>query len=116
MLSLTSLAPHIHKLKFLVNENSTVILTGAGVVGTVGTAILTGRASFKAAQIIENEKEDQRNALEFPDKEEIRPFSKTEKVKMVWVHFLPPVAAGAATVTCIVLAHRISSKKIANGS
>ena len=109
---LTSLTPHIHKVKFLLNENSTIIFTGAGVVGTVGTAILTGRASFKAAQIIENERQDQLEALKFPETD-IRSLSKTEKVKLVWPLYLPPVAVGAATVTSIVLAHRISSKKIA---
>jgi len=109
---LTSLAPHIHRLRFLVNENSTTILTGVGVAGTVATAVLTGRASFKAAQIIENERKDQLEALKFPETD-VTPFSKTEKVKMVWVQYIPPVAVGAATVTSIVLAHRISSKRIA---
>jgi hypothetical protein len=112
MLTLTALTPHIHKLKFLVNENSTTIFTGAGVAGTVATAVLTGRASFKAAKIIENERQSQLEELKFPDTD-VRDFSKTEKVKMVWPHYIPPVAVGAATVTSIILAHRISSKKIA---
>ena len=112
MLSLTSLTPHIHKLKYLVNENSTVIFTGAGIVGTVGTAILTGRATFRAAKIIESERQDQLEELKFPETD-VPEFSKTEKVKMVWPHYIPPVAVGAATITCIVLAHRISSKKLA---
>ena len=49
---LQGLAPHVSKLKYLLNENSTTILTAAGVVGTVGTAVLTGRATFKAAELI----------------------------------------------------------------
>ena len=49
---LQGLAPHVSKLKYLLNENSTTILTAVGVVGTVGTAYLTGRATFKAAEII----------------------------------------------------------------
>lgn len=110
---LTSLGPHIHRLKFLVNENSTTILTGVGIVGTVTTAVLTGRASFKAAQIIENERQDQLKALEFQDATELPQFSKTEKAKMVWPQYIPPVAVGAATITSIVMANRISSKKIA---
>lgn len=110
MLTLTSMTPHIHRLKFLVNENSTTLLTGVGVVGTVATAVLTGRASFKAAKIIAEEestlvKED----INSPDKF----LSKTEKTKLVWPQYIPPVAMGAVTVTSIVMAHRISSKKIA---
>ena len=49
---LTGLASLVPKLKFLLNENSTTILTGIGVTGTVGTAYLTGRATFKAAHVI----------------------------------------------------------------
>ncbi len=121
MLTFTSLTPHIHRLKFLVNENSTTILTGVAVVGTVGTAVLTGRASFKAAEIIaDNEKDLPEVATlnELPDGEtEIVSvkgvYSKTEKFKMVWPQYIPPVAVGAATVTSIILANRISSKKIA---
>lgn len=112
MLTLTSLTPHIHRLKFLVNENSTTILTGVGVVGTVATAVLTGRASFKAADIIQKDKEERLSALTFPDTD-IKVLSKTEKVKLVWPHYIPPVAVGAVTVTSVVMAHRISSKKIA---
>lgn len=113
MLALTSVTPHIHRLKFLVNENSTTILTGASIVGTVATAVLTGRATFKAAEIIKNEREElERNAQEFPEVD-FRPFSKTERFKMVWPQYILPVAVGGATVTSIVLANRISSKKIA---
>jgi hypothetical protein len=32
---------------------------------------------------------------------------------LVWPHFIPPVAMGGITITSIVLAHRISSKRIA---
>lgn len=110
MLNLASLTPHIHKLKFLLNENSTTILTGVGVVGTIGTAVLTGRASFKAAEIIANEESTfVKESVSAPDKF----LSKTEKVKLVWPQYIPPVAVGAATVTSIVLAHRISSKRLA---
>ena len=39
--------------------------------------------------------------------------SKTEKVKLVWREYLPPVAAGVTTVTSIIVANKISSRKIA---
>ena len=46
--------PELFRSK-LAEINSTTILTGMGVTGVVTTAYLTGRASFKAAQIIEKE-------------------------------------------------------------
>jgi hypothetical protein len=108
---LTGLAHTVHRVKFLVNDNSTTILTAAGVVGTVGTAVLTGRASFKAAELIAKRQHELEEELKFPETNVTQ--SKTEKVKLVWFQFLPPVATGVLTVTSIVLANRISSKQIA---
>jgi hypothetical protein len=54
---LTTLVKQIRYAKFLVNENSTTVLTGVGVAGVITTAYLTGRASFKAAAIISREKD-----------------------------------------------------------
>ena len=42
-----------------------------------------------------------------------RPLSKTEKFKLVWIHYIPPAALGVTTVASIVMASRISSKQIA---
>jgi len=107
----TGLAQTVDRVKFLLNDNSTTILTAVGVVGTVGTAVLTGRASFKAAELIAKKQHELEEELKFPETQVTQ--SKTEKVKLVWVQYLPPVATGVLTVTSIVLAHRISSKKIA---
>lgn len=112
MLSPNLLGQAAHKVKYLLHDNSTVILTSAGVVGTVGTAVLTGRATFKAAKIIENERQEKVNGLTFPDTE-VQAFSKTEQFKMVWPYYIPPVIVGSTTVACIILANRISSKQIA---
>jgi hypothetical protein len=49
---ISGVVQQIHKAKFLLNDHSTTILSAVGVAGTVGTAVLTGRASFKAADVI----------------------------------------------------------------
>ena len=111
---LSGLVQHVHKAKFLLEHHSTTILTGVGVAGTVTTAVLTGRASFKAADAIARET----SALALDDAaldvglEQIK-LTKTEKIRLTWPLFLPPVAAGAVTITSIVVANRITSKKIA---
>lgn len=112
MLSVNVLTQTANKAKFLLNDNAPVILTGAAVVGTVGTAVLTGRASFKAAKIIEKDKEAKLQELSFPDTE-LKSLSKTETFKMVWPHFVPPVVVGAGTIVCVVMAHKITSKQLA---
>jgi len=109
---LRALAPHIGKVKFLLNENSTTILTGVAVVGTAATAYLTGRATFKAADLIAEEKLVLDDHVEERDLDPIE-LSKTEKAKLVWRLYLPPIATGVVTIASIITANKINSKKIA---
>jgi hypothetical protein len=109
---LTGLAQTIHKAKFLVNDNSTTILTGMGVAGTVTTAYLTGRATFKAARLIQEE-EEKRKILENGERPNTPELSRFQKVKLVWHLYIYPVGACATTIACIIVANKIASKKIA---
>lgn len=114
---ISGLSPVFHRAKFLLNENSPTILTAMGVAGTVGTAVLTARASFQAAEIIRQETVSEREEWLVSGQDEnippVRDLSKTQKVKLVWRNYVPPVALGIPTIACIVMANRISSKKIA---
>ena len=82
--------------------SSTTILTGMGVSGVVSTAYLTGRASFKAARIIDDEQ-----------KSHDETFTNWEKTKLTWPLYVAPVSVGCTTVTAIVMANHVASKKIA---
>ena len=93
----------------LVGDNSSTILTAMGVSGVVTTAVLTGRASFKAAEIIQKDREDRAKNLSEPFKE----LNQKEKVVMTWQLYIPPVAAGVTTVASIIMANQLASKKIA---
>jgi hypothetical protein len=93
----------------LAQENKTSLLTAVGVVGTVSTAVMTGRASFKAAQIIEQETNGLVIDLDNPEAE----FVTQEKIKLVWTLYIPPVGVGALTIAAIVMAHRIDAKQAA---
>jgi len=108
---LQGLAQHAHKAKFLLNDHSTTILTVAGVAGTVATSVLTARSTIKAVDIIEEKTAELEGRLAFP-KVQVD-ISKTDKVKWVWRQYLPPVGTGVLTITCIIWANKISSKKIA---
>lgn len=93
--------------KFTV-DNSPSILTALGVTGTLTTAYLTGKASFKSADVINKEQfkinlhELHRHDLTFK-----------EKVRLVWTYYIPPTVAGAGTVAAVICANRISSKRAA---
>jgi Family of unknown function (DUF6353) len=108
---LTGLLQHTTKLQFLVKNNSSTILTAAGVVGTVGTAYLAGRASFKAAEIIAEEKKIVNHSVA-PEQDPVY-LTTGRKVQLVWRHYLPAAGIGVLTITSIIAANRISSKKIA---
>ncbi len=60
-----------------ITDNSPAILTAIGVTGTLTTAYLTGKATFKAAEILQ---------AEF---EEYRPCTTKEKAQFVWKLYIP---------------------------
>lgn len=102
------------------NANSAALLTAGGVVGTVATAVLAGRAGFKAAEIIEDEKTKRFVELAVenstPTKDEIKAeitLSTKDKIWVVWPQFIPPVIVGTATIASIVMANRVSAQKAA---
>ena len=89
--------PNIFKAQ-LARINPTTALTAMGVAGVVTTAYLTGRASFKAAQLLSDESPE---------------MSLKDKVKEVWPLYIPAVSVGATTITSIVMANHAASKKVA---
>lgn len=97
----------------LLQDNASTILTAAGVVGTVTTAILTGRAGYKAAHIILAEEGRRMAEREGVGESNPEPLTKTDKAKLAAVHFIPPVLTGVATIASIVLANKISAQKAA---
>lgn len=107
-----------------LTENATTVLTAGGVVGTVATAVLAGRAGFKSAQIIEAERVDKAQKIQAEmeriSSDPVEPIdpvtiaiSKTDKVKLVWPQFIPPVVTGTGTIAAIVMADRMNAKRAA---
>ena len=92
------------RVEKLTMDNAPSICTAIGVVGTVSTAYLTGKASIKAARIIDRERE-QWNSRD--------PFASMEKFKLVWTLYIPPVGVCVVTVIAIIGANRIGSRRAA---
>lgn len=90
----------------ILTDNSTAVLTGVGVTGTITTAVLTGRASYKAAQIIDDEMRARVNQTN-------EVVSTKEKLKLVWPMYIPAAGVGGLTIASIILANRLSSKQAA---
>lgn len=80
-----------------VLNNSPLILTVVGVTGTLTTAWLAGKASFKAAEILADE----------PD------LDTREQAQIVWKLYIPAATTGLITVAAIIGANRIGARKAA---
>jgi Family of unknown function (DUF6353) len=115
---LSSLSQRIQQVKFLLDDNSGAILTGVAIAGTVSTAYLTGRATFKAAKILEEAGDVEighRPTSEDPEEfiPVVQKRTTAGKVALVWKLYIPPVIMGVTTITSIVAANKLASKKIA---
>lgn len=97
-----------------VADNSPGILTGLAVAGTVTTAVLAGKAGYSAAMMEIPLKETKHYA---EDGQELAssydPIQGFEIVKLVWKEFIPAAIVGAATVTCVIGANHINSRRAA---
>lgn len=91
-----------------VIDNSPTLLTAFGVTGTLATAYLTGKATFRAAAILREEE-----AVRVLQEKQPPPPNKKEKVKLVWKCYIPPAITVATTVSCIVAANTISMSRAA---
>lgn len=98
------------KFGSLLTENASTILTAGGVVGTVTTAVLTGRAAAEATRRIAD-KYVEVNENKAP--QDARDLTKTEKLQVAGPLFVPPVAVGGLTIGSIIFANRISAQKAA---
>ena len=88
-------------------DNSPLILTGVGVAGTITTAVLTGKAAVKADRILQSQKLWETKFGEGHD------LTKKEKFNLVWKVYVPAAGVGAVTVTAIVGANQIGTRRAA---
>jgi hypothetical protein len=99
--------------KFLT-ENSPTLLTALGVFGLVGTAYLTGKASYRASDLIREETELLKaEEQEGYTKQEFKELTPREKVEITWKLYLPAIITGSLSVMAIVGANRIGSRRAA---
>lgn len=89
-----------------IARNAPSLLTAIGVSGVLSTSYLTGRATFQAAKVLESE--EYFNGVADTRKERL-----IEQTKLVWRLYIPAAVSGAVTITCIIGANRIGSKRAA---
>lgn len=102
----------IKRAQQVLNENSPALLTAVGVTGTVATAVLTGKASFKAAEILMIDDRD-RAIFEKANPNTINPRTLVDASKLTWKLYIPAVSAGVLTSICIIGANRVGTRRTA---
>lgn len=109
-----SIMQHVKRAEKVVTDNSPLILTVVGVAGTIGTAVLAAKASFKAAKLIEVQQtiEDTYQDNNHPH-EPYDQMGPVEKAKLVWPLYIPTVVSGCATVAAIVTLNHIGTRRAA---
>jgi hypothetical protein len=95
--------------KFAI-DNSPLLLTAAASAGVVTTAVLAGKASFKAADIIHKEETRQRLHSSSINRPEL---SVREQVNLTWKLYIPAATTGLLTVGAIVTANQIGTRRAA---
>lgn len=93
----------LSKVAFGIKKHSPAILTGVGVVGLGTTAYLAYKSRDKVEAVVEEV--ERKNELDIP-------VNKAEVAKGIAEAIYQPVVVGAASVTCILLAHRIQHRRI----
>lgn len=86
-------------------QNSSAILTGIGVAGVVATGVLSVKATIKAIDDIREAEGDYLGATEG------QTLSAKQKVKLTWIHFVPPLTVGLVTIGCVISAQSVNTKQ-----
>ena len=86
-----------------VKHNAPTILTIAGSVGVIATAVATAKATPKAIKLIEEEEEKKGDEL-----------TKFEKFKVAAPAYVPAIIFGVGTISCIVGSNMLNQKRQAS--
>lgn len=85
-----------------VKRHLPAILTIAGVAGVGATAFLTGKATLRARELVEEAEKEKGDLL-----------TTKEIVKVAYKPYIPAALAGLATSACIIGANRSSAEQLA---
>lgn len=111
----------MNKAQIFLKRHSSTILTVVGSIGVITTTVLAVKATPKALELIEDEKNRKNNELleeALDDGHEIcsqiDKLEPLEIVKVAWKPYIPAVISGLSTIACIFGANYLSVKKQAS--
>ena len=95
----------LHSTKFFIFKHSPEILTGISILGVATTTVLTINATSHATQIL--------NDLREQNPEISQDEFRKKAIKPLVCEYAPVLICAGATITCIVCANIIQSKRLA---
>lgn len=108
----------VHSTQHKVLKYTPEILTGVGIAGMITTTVLAVKATPKALQLIEEEKQLQNEKLTLEAKQikhdncvRINKLKLTDVVKVTWRCYLPAVITGFASTACLIGASSVHVKR-----
>lgn len=97
----TNLATITKDIRKFASKRSPEILTGIGIAGMITTTILAVRATPKALELIEEQKEE----------ESVDELSSFEVVKVAWKPYIPAMVTCIASTACLIGASSVNTKR-----
>lgn len=83
-----------------LKHNAPTILTGIGVVGVIGTSVLTAKATPKAIYILEEKEKEKGSKL-----------TRFEQVSAMTPVYIPAILMGGTTIICILSANYLNKER-----
>lgn len=97
----TTLATITKDVRKFASKRSPEILTGIGIAGMITTTILAVRATPKALELIEEQKEE----------ESVDELSSFEVVKVAWKPYIPAMVTCVVSTACLIGASSVNTKR-----
>ena len=90
-----------------VSKRSPEILLGVGIAGMITTTVLAVKATPKALKLIEEAEYEKTTKKEG----ESRKLTPVETVKVAWKPYIPAIATGVLSVTCLISSGSVNAKR-----
>ena len=117
-MSKTDVTKYFKMVKQLAKKRSPEILTGIGIAGMITTTVLAVKATPKALQLIEEEKDRRTDKIlegMSPNEDEncwqVVKLKPIEVVKVAWKPYIPAVLLGASSVACLIGANSVHAHR-----
>lgn len=117
-MSKTDVTKYFKMVKQLAKKRSPEILTGIGIAGMITTTILAVKATPKALQLIEEEKNRRTDKIlegMSPNEDEncwqVVKLKPIEVAKVAWKPYIPAVLLGASSVACLIGANSVHARR-----